>query len=512
MKSFITYLIILLLSPLLPGDALVEFYPSPGVTINEVDAGTKTLNQLVAEIGSATKTLVISQPLPALTGNLTVPDTLTLEFTGAGQVSCGSSTLTIQSSTGNWPSRPIFGSDCSSTGSVSCSGNQQSSYFEADWLGSKADNSTDNSAALNAAAVAAASGGLALKLNAGTYKHSASLIWLRSGLSIQGVNNQVTILSYTGSGSAVVTPVSGTRVYRVAMRNLWFSTATGAIGLALDSVSESYFESVLLTGASTACLDIYGATQGNSVYNRFVNVKAQACGIGHRVQGISHNGNVWIGSRANACTRGWEITDSNDNTIYGSQSEANSDVGIYITATVSGYANRNRITDVRLENNTNFGLQIASANVIETVARGLWTGSNGADFSDSGTRTNRADDLLYVTSAGNMAMKSGAFTAGTSFFTQGAGSYTGATNSTALVKGQDANDASAVGVRLSNTVTLNTSGAKAVEACADSTCSIPVAAIRYNGTTWGLRLQSPDGTWYLLTIANGGTVSIAASP
>jgi hypothetical protein len=194
------------------------------------------------------------------------------------------------------------------------------------------------------------------------------------------------------------------------------------------------------------------------------------------------------------------------------QSEANTDVGVYIDATVSGYANRNRIIASRLENNTNYGVTIASSNVIETFIEGLWAGSNGADFNDLGTRTNRADDLLYVTSAGNMAMKSGAFVAGTSFFTQGSGSYTGATNATALVKGQDANDASAIGVRLSNTVTLDASGAKAVEVCSDSTCVTPVAAIRYNGSTWGLRLQSPDGTWYLLTIANGGTVNIAANP
>lgn len=474
--------------------------------------GAKDLAAAVTEAGANTRTIEISTALSALTGNLTVPANATLMFAGAGLISCGSSTLTIQSSTTNWPGRQIFASDCSSTGAVSFSGNKQSRDFEADWLGSKADNSTDNSAALNAAAVAATSGGLGLKLNAGTYKHSASLTWLRSGLSVRGVNNQVTVLSYTGSGSQIVTPVSGTRVYRVTMRDLWLSTSTGAVGLALDSVSESYFESVLLTGSSTACVDIYGATQGYSVYNRFVNVKSQACGIGHRIQGISHNGNVWIASRANACTRGWEITDSNDNSIIGSQSEANSDTGVYITATVSGYADRNRLIAVRLENNTNYGLHIASANVIETVASALWLGSNGTNFNDLGTRTNRADDLLYVTSAGNMAMKSGAFTAGTSFFTQGSGSYTGATSSTALVKGQDANDASAVGVRLSNTVTLNTSGAKVAEFCSDSTCTTPIASIRYNGTTWGLRLQSPDGTWYLLTIANGGTVSVAANP
>jgi hypothetical protein len=482
------------------------FFPTYATAI------TMDLNDLVAKAGTQIQEVSVSNPFYILTANLTVPATAELIFPNDGMVACNGFTLTIQSSTTNWPGRQIFASDCSSTGSVSFAGNQISREVIPEWWGAKADNSRDNQAELQATGVAAATGSLGVRLGVGTYKHSGSLLWLRSGLSVKGVNNQVTVLSYTGAGSQITTVTSGVRVFRTSFQDLWLSTVTGTVGLALDSVSEGEFRNILLTGSSVACLDIFGATPGNSVYNRFYNVKAQGCGIGHRVQGISHNGNVWIGSRANACTRGWEITDSNDNSLIGVQSEANSDVGVYIDATVSGYANRNRIISSRLENNTNYGVTIASVNVIETFIEGLWTGSNGADFNDVGTRTNRAPDLLYVTSAGNMAMKSGAFVAGTSFFTQGSGSYTGATSTSALVKGQVADNASAVGVKLSNTVTLTTSGAKAVEACSDSTCATPVAAVRYNGTTWGLRLQSPDGTWYLLTIANGGTVSVVTNP
>lgn len=86
----------------------VEYYPSPGMATNEIDAGTKTLNQLVAEIGSATKTLVISQTIPI--GSATVvPENITLEFTGSGSINCGSvaDSLSIRKMKNPGP-RPIF--------------------------------------------------------------------------------------------------------------------------------------------------------------------------------------------------------------------------------------------------------------------------------------------------------------------------------------------------------------------------------------------------------------------
>lgn len=470
-----------------------------------------SLEKCVAAAGVGT-TITISEVLPPLTANVVVVPGVELSFKGLGLIACGSSTLTIKSSTANWPNRQIFASDCSSTGSVSFSGNQVSGPVRPEWWGAKADNSRDNQLEFTATRIAASTAGLGIALASGTYKFSSSLVWLTSGLVVQGAGNTVTTLSYTGSSAALVTAVSGTRVFRPSFRDFALTTSTGVIGLNLDSVSEGYFENLIVSGFSVACVDINGATPGYAVYNRFINIKAQSCGIGHRVQGTSHNANVWIGSRANVCVKGWEITDSNDNTIESSQSESNSDVGIYISATGAGLAYKNRIVNSRVENNTNYGIEIASTHVTETSIVSLWTSGNGADLSDLGTRTNRADDLLYVTSAGNMGMESGSFVAGSSFFTQGAGGYIGATNSTVLVKGQDQNDANAIGARISNSVTLNTTGAKVVEFCTDTLCTIPVASIRYNGSTWGLRLQSPDGTWYLLTIANGGTVSIAANP
>jgi hypothetical protein len=79
------------------------------------------------------------------------------------------------------------------------------------------------------------------------------------------------------------------------------------------------------------------------------------------------------------------------------------------------------------------------------------------------------------------------------------------------LKSQVADGATAVGVKIGNVAALSTAGSKAVAVYSDNVTT-EVASIRKDAATWGIRLRSPDGTWYLLTIANGGTVSIAASP
>ena len=95
-----------------------EYQGGPGVGPGRTLVGTRTLNRAVAEIGDAKMTLVVTSPISPLTGNLTVPANVTLEFAGDGDeyglISCGIFTVTIQSSIANWPSRQIFASDCTS--------------------------------------------------------------------------------------------------------------------------------------------------------------------------------------------------------------------------------------------------------------------------------------------------------------------------------------------------------------------------------------------------------------
>lgn len=119
-------LLLALLFILLTRPALaLNVQPPIDLPANSIDAGTKTLNSIATAIGANQRTLVISQPLPALTGNLTIPSTLALQISGAGLIACGSFTLTIQSDTSQWPSRQIFADDCLTTGSVSFLGMSQ---------------------------------------------------------------------------------------------------------------------------------------------------------------------------------------------------------------------------------------------------------------------------------------------------------------------------------------------------------------------------------------------------
>jgi hypothetical protein len=97
-------------------------------------------------------------------------------------------------------------------------------------------------------------------------------------------------------------------------------------------------------------------------------------------------------------------------------------------------------------------------------------------------------------------------------YTSAAGTFSAYDSNTGAVLRGNVNDgAGAVGVKLANASALATAGAKALEVYRDAQTT-PVMAVRKNANTWGVRLQSPDGTWYLLTIANGGAVNIAADP
>jgi hypothetical protein len=86
-----------------------------------------------------------------------------------------------------------------------------------------------------------------------------------------------------------------------------------------------------------------------------------------------------------------------------------------------------------------------------------------------------------------------------------------ATTNPVMLRGRAVNGATAVAVKSANDVALSTAGAK-VHAFYSDNGTTEVASVRKDASTWGIRLRSPDGTWYLLTIANGGTVSVVADP
>lgn len=156
--------------------------------------GTKDLAAAVTEAGASTRTLEISTALSALTGNLTVPANATLMFAGAGLISCGSFTLTIQSSTANWPGKQIFADDCSSTGSVNFSGNNKMANIAPAWWGAKADGTTDDKVALRAALDAAfGSGGGAVYLPCGRTTYIDGTVYIDDNTTLTSCPSGATL-------------------------------------------------------------------------------------------------------------------------------------------------------------------------------------------------------------------------------------------------------------------------------------------------------------------------------
>lgn len=258
-----------------------------------------------------------------------------------------------------------------------------SHFFAADV---KADDSTNNAAALQAAINAAnAAGGGVVTLPPGNIRFATSLT-IYGKVTLTGQGSQATVLKYTGAAQAIVQATPGTRIYGLGVRALKLQDiGTGTIGLDLDSVSSSTIEDVLIDGFTTA-VELQG-TNGYCVYNRFINVTAQNATTGFLIGAAGSNSNTFLACRANVCTTGWNITDSNQNQLSHCQIESGT-TGVSITSSASALADRNTIAFTRFEGNTT-NINITSSNVRETFL----VGNHHVDgaFTDSGTRTTRID-------------------------------------------------------------------------------------------------------------------------
>lgn len=250
-----------------------------------------------------------------------------------------------------------------------------------------------------------AAGGV-VKLTPGTYTLTSSLI-LRSGVVLVGEGLQSTTINYTGAAQAVKMATPASRSYGVQIKGINF-TGTGTIGLDLASVSTGSFDDVLVSGFTTG-ISLTGSN-GFCVYNRFINVTAANATTGWLIGGAGSNSNTFLACRANVCTTGWNITDSNQNQITHCQIEGGT-TGISITSTTNALADRNTIAFTRFEGNTT-NINVTSANVRETfmVGNHYVTGA----FTDSGTRTTRID--MFGTTGPNLKFITGSNAAATGTF------------------------------------------------------------------------------------------------
>jgi hypothetical protein len=284
---------------------------------------------------------------------------------------------------------------------------QWSGAVDARWFGVRADGSTNDAAALQAAIDLVSTGGVVM-LPRGTISYGTTLT-VYGAVTLQGQGRGETTLSYTGAAQGIVQSTPSTRIYDVVIRDLTLSDAgTGTIGLDMASVSSGVFENLLIDGFTTG-VSITGSN-GFCVYNRFINVTAANATTGFIVGAAGSNSNTFSACRANVCTTGWNITDSNQNQLIGCQIESGT-TGVSITSSSNGLADRNTIIACRFEGNTT-NVNVTSSNVRETALIGNHhvTGTN----TDSGTRTQRLDMFgttgpnFKITSA-NTAVATGSF-------------------------------------------------------------------------------------------------------
>ena len=210
-----------------PHSNAADFDAGAGIASNQVYAGNKPLNQVIAETAGRTVTIIISEPVSTPYANLIVPPNVTLDFTGDGRISCGSFTLTIQSSTANWPSRQIFASDCLTTGSVNFVGNYASRIFLPEWWGAKADDMTSSNDAIQSAIDALPTNGGIISFAAGSYQINNSINIERKNVILKGSSDAV-------DGGV---PASRLRAIGFAAPMIQSLDVTGFQGIVIDGLS-----------------------------------------------------------------------------------------------------------------------------------------------------------------------------------------------------------------------------------------------------------------------------------
>lgn len=156
-----------------------------------------TLAAMIADIGSTERTVYIPNTY-AVPASATIPENITLKFTGSGKFGVSSGqTLTIQGAI-EAPRRQIF----SGSGVVSFSGNSKVSEVYDSWWGTKGDGITDSTAALQAARTASETNLSTLRLGVGRYLLSgagAQLLLVSAPNGLIGEGQRVSTLVVASS-------------------------------------------------------------------------------------------------------------------------------------------------------------------------------------------------------------------------------------------------------------------------------------------------------------------------
>jgi len=255
-------------------------------------------------------------------------------------------------------------------------------------------------ATISAALVA---GGTRIQCGVGTIAQGATSCAVSGNTAVLGAGRGLTTITYTGAGALFTTPTPGARTYNQHFQDLTVSgpgIGTTAVGFDLDSISSAEFRDVTAANFGTG-FALHSAINGGAVYNDFSNTTASGCGIGFNIAAGGSNGARFRGCRANICTTGVKILDSNNAAWSGGQIEGCT-TGINVDASSSSLADACLFENVRFEGNTTAWV-VGSVNVRDFMVLhprvfGTYT------TTDNGSRTQHI--TTYTTSSQNSFVQS----------------------------------------------------------------------------------------------------------
>ncbi|CAN5837946.1 hypothetical protein BH18ACI4_BH18ACI4_18830 [soil metagenome] len=315
-----------------PGDfenpqSVVDTNPSLARNIDA--ANYKSLGAAVMAIGSSVRTLVISTTDFPSGSSVTIPRTLTLQFTGVGTVLLGAGhTVTHLGGAEGWPMRQIFsGPGVIRFGGSTHPRNSRIPEVYPQWWGATGDNVTDNLAAFNAARDSAGT------LGSGTIKITQGNFYLSKTLVL------TTLVKLIGSSGKGTRGDTGNGISQLV-----FPAGVTGILVAAPSYSAGQPEG---GNSSIQDLEIRARAKSGTAYGVHLNMRAAISNI--YVTGFSSHG-VYIDSNE---------SDKNCNNWY------ISNVALYLNGgdglRVNGYnANAGNAIGVDASQNSGYGIRDTS--------------------------------------------------------------------------------------------------------------------------------------------------------
>lgn len=285
---------------------------SGGVLAGELlDTDYPTLAAAVTAIGATPGTLKVATPSFPNGASCTVPATLPIEFVGNGSLALTTGhTVTIQSDTSNWPIKKIFFNATAGQGEILFTSNRRGASICPLWWGGAGDDSTDSTAAIQAALhITEHNGSLSAAryflpdgiyrvtglTYRGNFTHAFKWEGVMSGAGLSG-----TIIKYTGSSGGTLFQMLGAtdcHVKHVAFNG----NALAKYGVLLDydsSRSMSSFNCVLdniqvggCTGTDSACI-VLGTSNFASAEHTLIHPVV----VGHSTPGTTYYGILNAGS------------------------------------------------------------------------------------------------------------------------------------------------------------------------------------------------------------------------